>query len=84
MFSRRYTGGSARGHPAGFEQLWIGFAINFLFKEEPTGPYPAEKVGEVIGAIRESQPDGVVVFCAEQIEEFGVADALCRALREAG
>lgn len=69
---------------AGFEQLWIGFAINFLFKEEPNGPYPAEKVNEVIGAIHESQPDGVVVFCAEQIEQYGVADALRRALRGAG
>jgi len=67
-----------------FEQLWIGFAINFLFREEPGGPYPAAKVREVTAAIADSSPDGVVVFCAEQIEEYGMADALRNAFLEIG
>lgn len=65
-----------------YEELWIGFAINFLFKEEPDGPYPEQKVKEVVRTIARSQSDGIVVFCAEQIEEFGMANAIRRAFAD--
>lgn len=58
--------------------------INFLFKEEPHGRYPHHKIKEVVHTIAQAQPDGIVVFCAEQIEEFGVADALRQAFSEVG
>ncbi len=78
----RETIGLQKRWSAGFEQLWIGFAINFLFKEEPNGPYPDSKVRDVVRTIEESQPDGIVVFCAEQIEEYGMGEALRRSFRD--
>lgn len=62
-----------------FESLCVGFAVNFLFKEELNGPYPEEKVARVVSKIREGGADGLVVFCVEQLEEFGMWGALKRA-----
>lgn len=55
-----------------FEKLLIGFALNFLFKEEPDGPYPEEKVERVVEVIRSSGAEGMVIFCDEQLDRYGM------------
>ena len=62
-----------------FKALYIGVAINFLFKEEPSGPYPAEKLERVIERVASTGVEGFVVFCADQIERYGMGETLKRA-----
>ena len=54
------------------ESLWIGTAINFLFKEEPDGPYPTEKLSQVLQTIRDGGVEGAVLFSAGQFERYGI------------
>ena len=62
------------------ENLYIGTAINFLFKEENgrTG-YPPEKVERVVETIAAAGADGAVLFSTWQFEEFGVSAAIAKA-----
>lgn len=54
--------------------LWIGIAVNFLFKEEPNGPYPSEKLRRAIERIESTGVEGIVLFCESQLTEFGMWD----------
>lgn len=56
---------------AEFEQLAIGVAVNFLFKEEPAGPWPTTKLERVMQTIESSGASGAVIFCDEQLERYG-------------
>ena len=58
-----------------FKRLQIGIAINFLFKEAPNGPFPAKKLERVIEVVNAAGVDGIVIFCDEQIERYGMWDA---------
>jgi hypothetical protein len=60
------------------ESLWIGTAVNFLFKEEPNGPYPTEKVGQVLRRIADSGGEGAVLFSSGQFEKYGVWEYLAK------
>lgn len=64
----------------GFERLYIGFAVNFLFKEERDGPYPEEKFQRVVERIASTGSKGLVVFCEEQIRRFGMWEVAKRVL----
>jgi hypothetical protein len=55
-----------------YERLYIGFAVNFLFKEERDGPYPEEKFQRVVERIASTGSKGLVVFCEEQIRRYGM------------
>lgn len=66
-----------------FKRLQIGIAINFLFKEEPEGPYPGEKLHRVVETVESCGVDGIVFFCDEQIERYGMWEALRGTLRQA-
>jgi uncharacterized lipoprotein YddW (UPF0748 family) len=61
------------------ESLWIGSAINFLFKEEPKGPYPSEKLTMLLDRIASTGVDGAVLFSSGQFERYGVWDQLPKA-----
>ena len=61
-----------------FKRLQIGIAVNFLFKEEPNGPYPEAKLEKVVNTVSEANVDGIVIFCDEQIERYGMWKALKR------
>ncbi|MBC8063201.1 MAG: hypothetical protein H7Y17_00100 [Chlorobia bacterium] len=63
---------------AEMESLWIGAAINFLFKEEPSGPYPAEKLGQVLKTIAATEVDGAVLFSSGQFDRYGIWDYLTK------
>lgn len=65
---------------AGFESLYIGFAVNFLFKEESDGPYPATKLREVIRRIDATGVEGFVVFCDDQLTRYGLREEAARLL----
>lgn len=54
------------------EALWIGSAINFLFKEEPDGPYPTEKLSQVLQTIEGCGIKGAVLFSAGQFDRYGI------------
>ncbi len=56
---------------AKMERLYIGTAVNFLFKEEPDGPYPAEKLQRVAERIHCTGVPGIVLFCESQLTQFG-------------
>jgi len=56
--------------------LWIGIAINFLFKEEPNGPYPQEKISRVIQRVEAAGAEGIVLFSEWQFGQFQVWDTL--------
>jgi uncharacterized lipoprotein YddW (UPF0748 family) len=64
----------------GYKKLVIGTAINFLFKEEPDGPYPEAKIEQVVDVVDNAGVDGIVFFCDEQIKRFGMFDVLKRCL----
>jgi uncharacterized lipoprotein YddW (UPF0748 family) len=64
---------------AGFEALYIGVAVNFLFKEEPDGPFPPEKLELAIARIASTGVPGIVVFCESQLHRFGMWEAVRRA-----
>ncbi|MEM2786283.1 MAG: family 10 glycosylhydrolase [Candidatus Nitrosotenuis sp.] len=60
-----------------FESLLIGVAINFLYKEEERLKiYPSEKLRKVVEVVRESQTDGVVLFCHSQINDYGLDSSI--------
>jgi uncharacterized lipoprotein YddW (UPF0748 family) len=52
--------------------LYVGIAVNFLFKEEPDGPYPPDKLARVLERIGSSGAEGVVIFCTDQLERYGM------------
>lgn len=52
--------------------LWIGIAINFLYKEEPNGPYPTQKLTQVLECIDKAGVDGVVLFAHDQLKTYGL------------
>jgi uncharacterized lipoprotein YddW (UPF0748 family) len=60
------------------ESLWIGTAINFLFKEVPNGPYPAEKLSAVLRVISQSGVDGAILFSSGQFDRYGIWDHLAK------
>jgi hypothetical protein len=60
----------------GFEALWPGIAINFLYKEEPSGPYPASKLERVVETIAGTGVDGYITFCEDQLHRYGLWDAV--------
>jgi hypothetical protein len=62
-----------------FEHLYIGVAVNFLYKEEPGGPWPDAKVEAVVDCAASAEAEGLVFFCTDQIERYGVRDAIRRA-----
>lgn len=66
---------------AGFEKLYIGFAVNFLFKEEPEGPYPPDKFRRVVERIAKTGVPGFVVFCESQLRKYGQFEVARQALR---
>lgn len=63
---------------AEMESLWIGTAINFLFKEEPDGPYPTEKLSEVLRVIAGTGVEGAVLFSSGQFQHYGIWDHLAK------
>ncbi|MCC6442222.1 MAG: hypothetical protein IT210_02070 [Armatimonadetes bacterium] len=49
-----------------YRSLLIGFAVNSLYNEEdPAGPRPPEKFLRVLDRVRQSEGEGIVVFCVE-------------------
>ncbi len=63
---------------AEMESLWIGTAVNFLFKEEPDGPYPTEKLSQVLERIASTGAQGAVLFSSGQFERYGIWDHLAK------
>jgi uncharacterized lipoprotein YddW (UPF0748 family) len=59
--------------------LYVGIAINFLFKEEPGGPYPPGKLERVVAEVESSGVSGIVLFCDDQLERYGMWEAARRA-----
>lgn len=66
---------------AGYKELFIGSAINFLFKEEPNGPYPEYKLQRLVERISGEGVDGMVFFCDEQLRRYGMYETLRDVLR---
>lgn len=64
-----------------FEKLYIGIAINFLFKEEPDGPYPAEKLEQAARRIHGTGVPGMVMFCESQMRNYGMEDMVRKLFR---
>lgn len=58
-----------------FPALLPGIAANFLFKEEPSGPYPPEKLTKTIKTIAATGVDGMMIFCAGQLDHYGLWEA---------
>ncbi|HRK22610.1 MAG TPA: hypothetical protein PLX06_12410, partial [Fimbriimonadaceae bacterium] len=58
-----------------------GFAVNFLFKEEPEGPYPPDKFRRVVERIAKTGVPGFVVFCESQLRKYGQFEVARQALR---
>lgn len=56
--------------------LCIGIAVNYLFKEEPNGPYSWEKLSRAILRIASTGVPGIVVFCDDQLEMYGMREAV--------
>lgn len=64
------------------EALYIGIAINFLFKEEEgTGNYPEAKLHQVLERIAGTGAEGAVLFSTWQFREFGMENAIRKAFR---
>jgi hypothetical protein len=61
----------------GFESLWPGFAINFLYKEEDKAGDPAgpEKLARVVDAIASTGVDGITVFCEGHLHQYKLWEA---------
>lgn len=53
-----------------FKALYIGIAVNFLFREEPNGPYPGDKLRRAIERISGTGVPGIVIFCDSQLQEY--------------
>lgn len=72
-----------KGWSQDFEALIPGIAVNFLYKEEveagldPT-QWPHEKLSDTLACIAGTGVAGACVFCAGQIEEFGMWETLRR------
>lgn len=64
------------------EALYIGIAINFLYKEELSARvFPAQKLTETLNRIHGTGVEGCVLFCTDQIREFQMQDAVRAAFR---
>lgn len=74
------TIGSQKEWAKGFEALYIGIAVNFLFKEEPKGPYPEDKLSRAVERIGQTGVPGIVMFCDSQLDEYGMWDVAKKAL----
>ncbi len=61
--------------------LYIGVAINFLFKEEPDGPYPSEKVTRVLERVASTGVEGVALFSVDLLDRYGMWDTVTSAFR---
>lgn len=72
----RETIGLQRDWAREFAALYVGVAINFLFKEEPDGPFPGEKLIEVGRVVSDAGAEGLVLFSSDQIGRFGMEDAV--------
>ena len=62
----------------GFESLWPGIAINFLYKEEEAAgatEFPAEKLERVVETIASTGVDGMIMFCEGHLHRYGLWDA---------
>ncbi len=57
---------------ADFQALYCGIAVNFLFKEEPDGPYPQEKLMRAIERVASAGAPGIVIFCDDQLDRYGM------------
>lgn len=73
-----------KGWAKDFRRLWIGFAVNFLYKEEhQLGIKPGQcdpgKVRAVIDRIRSSEAEGVVVFSEGQVNQYNLWKPLAEA-----
>ncbi len=60
-------------------ELIPGIALNFLYKEEPNGPYPPEKLERAVQAIAETGVQGMAIFSESQLDQFGLRET-CRRL----
>jgi uncharacterized lipoprotein YddW (UPF0748 family) len=60
------------------EELYIGFAIWPLYKEEPNGPYPDWKLERTVERIASQDVDGIVMFCEWDIQKYGLEAAVKR------
>jgi hypothetical protein len=67
--------GRQREWAKGFGALLPGVAVNFLFKEEPLGPYPVEKMERVIETVMGTGVEGMMVFSASQLSHYDVWQA---------
>lgn len=64
-----------------FKHLYIGVALNFLFKEEvPDGPWPASKLERVYERIANSGVEGIVFFSEGQLDQFNLWPTLAKLL----
>jgi len=66
-----------------FEALIPGVAVNFLYKEEAEAGldpamWPHEKLSDTLACIAVTGVPGACVFCAGQIEEFGMWETVRR------
>jgi len=63
---------------AGSMDLWIGIAINFLFKEETAegAEFPGEKLERALATIGKTGVDGAVLFASDQVRKFGMVETL--------
>lgn len=52
--------------------LWIGIAINFLYKEESDGPYPPAKLHRTLERIASSGANGAVLFSDGHLTSHGL------------
>ncbi len=62
-----------------FRRLWIGFAANFLYKEELASgqrEFRPQKLHRTIECIRATGVSGIVLFSESQLGEFGLWDAV--------
>lgn len=64
-----------------FEALYIGCAINFLFKEEHESgkAYSKEKLPRLIERVASTGVEGMVLFSSGQFDQYGVWDQLPQA-----
>ena len=67
---------SQQSWASGFEALWPGIAINFLYHEEETSGESRSpvKFERAVEAIRETGVNGMAVFSDSQLVHYGLAD----------
>jgi hypothetical protein len=64
------------------QDLYIGFAIWPVFRENPDGPYEADRIRKIIERIESTGVEGVVIFCSGDLNRYGVRNAVREALRK--